>query len=188
MPLLSPEALKILMDSKDPAIVAETEKLKKMADEQFIPKSRFDEVNEKAKTAEQKLAEIELAAQKAEQDRLAKQGEFQKIAQDAQAKLDTITKAKADTEAKLKAEQEIGNQWREDVKNRKEEAKKELEPLKLWLPEYETDAVSIKSIELVLNAQREKVGTVTKGAGGTTTGKPFHEMTLAELEAYGRLQ
>lgn len=63
----------------DDAVISSAETENTDANEQRIPKSRFDEVNNRAKAAERKLAQLEAAeAQRLEQEQLAK-GEHQKV-------------------------------------------------------------------------------------------------------------
>jgi ribonucleoside-triphosphate reductase len=54
--------------------------------EHMIPKSRFDEVNERARKAEEALAKIQRESESAEQARLLKQGEYQQLAEKAGAR------------------------------------------------------------------------------------------------------
>lgn len=51
--------------------------------EHMIPKSRLDEALERARKAEEMLAQVQTTAQAAEQERLKKQGEWQQIADNA---------------------------------------------------------------------------------------------------------
>jgi hypothetical protein len=53
----------------------------------MIPKSRFDEVNERARKAEEALEKLRTETQAAEQARLAKQGEWQQVAEQANARV-----------------------------------------------------------------------------------------------------
>lgn len=61
--------------------------------EHMIPKSRFDEVIERARKAEEALAQLQSAHEAKERDRLQKQGEWQQIAENER-------KRAADLEAK----------------------------------------------------------------------------------------
>lgn len=59
----------------------------------MIPKSRFDEVNEKLKTLEGQLAERDAKDQEAEQKRLEEQGKWQQIAEAQKAELESLKPA-----------------------------------------------------------------------------------------------
>jgi hypothetical protein len=54
-----------------------------------IPKARFDEVNERMKAAELKLADHEASAEAGRKAELEKKGEYEKLTSETQAKLDT---------------------------------------------------------------------------------------------------
>ena len=57
----------------------------------MIPKSRFDEVNSRYKEMADKLAQIEAERKQAEEERLAKQNEWQQLAEKRQAEIDRLS-------------------------------------------------------------------------------------------------
>ncbi len=85
-----------------PAPSAETQNTD-TAQEVAIPKSRFDEVNKRAKEAEKRLADLEKQAQDAEKTKLAETNQFQKLYETAEAKAAALETQLADmlTKAKL---------------------------------------------------------------------------------------
>lgn len=71
--------------------------------EHMIPKSRFDEVNERAKKAEAELAALKQAEKEAEDKRLADQQQYKELAEKREAELEEL---RAQTEADKKAAEE----------------------------------------------------------------------------------
>src|SRR4051812_12559431 len=63
--------------------------------ETMIPKSRFDEVNQRAKNAETELEKLRGQMTEAEQARLAEQGQFQTLATAAQKEAELLKPFKA---------------------------------------------------------------------------------------------
>jgi chromosome segregation ATPase len=59
--------------------------------ENKVPQSRFNEVNERAKKAEKELDDLKAAQAKADEERLSKQGEWQKLAEQRATKLAEAT-------------------------------------------------------------------------------------------------
>lgn len=87
--------------TEQPATPAGAQNTEQPAADHMVPKSRFDEVNTELKKLKAQAAEAEKARQQAEHDRLKEQGEWQKIADAATAKLAEIEPAYADTATKL---------------------------------------------------------------------------------------
>lgn len=57
----------------------------------MIPKSRFDEVNQRAKDAEARLAEMQASADTAREAQLREQERYRELYEEAQAKLSTLS-------------------------------------------------------------------------------------------------
>lgn len=68
------------MESTTPAAAQNSE-------QHMIPKSRFDEVNQRAKEAEARLAELQANAEKAKQAQMEEQQQYRELYEQAQAKL-----------------------------------------------------------------------------------------------------
>lgn len=88
--------------------------------EHMIPKSRFDEVNEKLRKLEADAAKREQEQQKAEEERMAQDAEWQKLADQRKAKVDELS-PRAELAEKLSAmvlEQYTAEiaEWPEQVK------------------------------------------------------------------------
>ncbi len=69
--------------------------------EVMIPKSRFDEVNNRLKAIEGERTKAQKEAEAAETARLAEQGEYKKLFEKQQSELETERKARRDNEIKL---------------------------------------------------------------------------------------
>lgn len=99
----------------------------------MIPKTRFDEINAAKKAAEDKLAQIEAEKQKAEQERLKAQGQWQEIADKATADLEAL-KPKAEKadqyEAAIKARVDARMK---DVPEHIKKLLEGLDPLGAWM-------------------------------------------------------
>ena len=153
MSFLTPEEIALLEKNPETAAVA-----KKLKEEIWIPKGRFDEVLIKQRELAEKLTQAE--AEK--QSNSFKAQEF---------------------EAHLKAEKVVADQYRQYVKDKKTQFKEQFGDL--WIPEYESDAFSLSSLEKVA----EKIfkgtppGTVITPPGKQPTPKRLSEMTAAEREA-----
>lgn len=76
-------------DQAPPAPSAETSNTGS-SQEHMIPKSRFDEINERMKKAEAALAEQQRQSEEAEQKRLKEQGKYQQLYEDASGKVTTL--------------------------------------------------------------------------------------------------
>lgn len=74
--------------------------------EHMIPKSRFDEINARMKKAEDALAEQQRAAEDAERARLAEQGKYQQLYEDATSKATTLETTLKERETALTRYQE----------------------------------------------------------------------------------
>jgi hypothetical protein len=92
-------------DQAQPAASAETENTVTAPVEHMIPKSRFDEINDRAKAAEAELAKFKADQDKAETERKKKQGEFEELYTSEQTKTaDLTSKLTAATERLEKLE------------------------------------------------------------------------------------
>jgi hypothetical protein len=157
MPILTEEELRELEADPKTAAVA-----KKLREGSFIPKDRFDEVNEKRKQLEE-----------AENGRLAKQREWEQRA----AKLE---EEKAELALQVESEKTIADQHRSYVTNTREKAKAALGPR--WLSIYEN--ASIEDLDKILTQNALPPVSVHTGDPGIPKKKSVREMTTAEFKAY----
>ena len=157
MPMFTEEELRELEADPKTAAVA-----KKLREGSFIPKERFDEVNEKKKALEE-----------AEKSRLAKQSELEKLA----AKLE---EEKAELARQVESEKTIADQHRSYVTNTREKAKAALGPR--WLAIY--DNASIDDLDKILAQNALPPVSVHTGDPGIPKKKSVREMTTAEFKAY----
>lgn len=153
MSLLTPEELILLEKNPDTAAVA-----KKLKEENWIPKSRYDEVFGKQKELSEKLTLLEAE------------------------KLTSAQKTQ-EVETQLKAEKTIADYHRQYVKEKKSQFKEQLGSL--WLPEYESDSFSITSIEKIAGQvlKGNPPGTVITPPGKQPAPKRLSDMTPAERES-----
>lgn len=82
--------------------------------ENMIPKSRFDEVNERAKKAEAELEARKRAEKEAEEKRLADQQQYKELAEKREAELKDL-QAKAEADKKAAEEQAKKAKYEADV-------------------------------------------------------------------------
>jgi len=171
MALLTEEELKAM--EANPATAAIAKKLRDAGD--FIPKSRFDEVNEERKKHADALAKIEADRKAAEDEAARRAGDFDKLEKERQAKIAELEKQFAD-------EKKVADQFREAQKQRVEKMKKDFGDA--WLPEYESfTPSSLDKLEEQRQAAAKMKGTPDSSTPGKVIGeKPWAEMTPAERE------
>jgi hypothetical protein len=171
MPIVTDEELKILESTPEGAAVAK--KLREAGD--YIPKSRFDEVNERAKASADALAKYDAEKKAAEDDKARKAGEFEKIESTHKARIAELEKIAAD-------EKKVADEYRTAKQARIDTMKKEFGDA--WLPEYES--FSIASLDKI-QAQRkpgQPSGKPDAGRPGAPVGgKDWAQMTNAERES-----
>lgn len=162
MSFLSKEALDAL--KRDPALAAVAEKLES---EQFIPKSRFDEVNLKAKEAADALV-------KAESERAQRQQELEQQAEDERRKRKTL-------EQQLATEKAEADRFREYRKTKLNAFKDQFGDE--WLPEYET--FSLESLEKLSERWKAPAVRVDPSKPGLKVQpRSLMEMTPEEREQF----
>ncbi|GEM_PF-4220387 len=153
MSLLTQEELSVLEQNPSTAPIA-----KKLKEEIWIPKGRFDEVLTKQKELSEKLTV-------AEADRLASTSRVQ------------------EAEIQLKSEKAVADQYRQYVKDKKAQLKERFGDL--WIPEYEAETFSLSSLEKV--AERvlsgNPPGTVIVPPGKQAGAKRLSDMSPLEREA-----
>jgi hypothetical protein len=89
---LSDVEVKALESSTDPAVVAATKKLKEVVESgEFIPKSRLNDEIKQAKDLQKKLALIEDAQKKADEEKARQNGELDKLLKTRETELATVT-------------------------------------------------------------------------------------------------
>jgi hypothetical protein len=140
-----------------------------------VPYDRFHQVNEAKRLAEERLAKYEADKAKADTETLAKNQEWQKLAEQYKAELDSKTSVEAEAK-RYRDRLEADNQARIE---RIPENKRSL------IPEYD-DPVKMGAW---LTANEAEWGTVAKpiapnlggGAGGNVK-TPDHKLTAMELE------
>lgn len=170
-PLLSDDELKAISATPDGAAIAK--KLQDMGD--FIPKSRFDEVNNRMKEHADALAKIDAERKAADDERARKAGEFEKLDAGYKARIAELEKAHAD-------EKRVADEFRAARQARVDTLKKEFGDD--WLPEYES--FSIASLDKIAAARVDRSNGKGKPDGGkpgvSYGGKSWAEMTPAERE------
>lgn len=171
MAILTDDELKALESSPESAAIAK--KLRDMGD--FIPKSRFDEVNTRAKEHAAALEKIEADKKAADDERARKAGEFEKIEAAQKARIAELEKAHAD-------EKKYADEYRAARQARIDAMKKDFGDD--WLPEYES--FSMTSLDkLAAGRDKRSKENPDKGKPGSTSGaKPWNEMSKAEREQY----
>jgi len=170
-PLLTDDEFKVLESTPDGAAVAK--KLKDAGD--YIPKSRFDEVITERNTLAAQQAKIDADRKAAEDDRMRKAGEFEKVEQAHRARIAELEKLAADEKA-------VADEYRTARQARVDAVKKELGDN--WLPEFES--LSMASLDK-LSAQRKGAPPDKPDSGKPGVvyqGKTMSEMTPAERERY----
>lgn len=95
------------------ATSAATENTDPKLQEQTVPYARFKEVNEKLKALEDSAAQHAAAQAKAEEERLAQQQEWQKLADSRKAKVDELS-PKAELADRLSAM--VATQYQDEIK------------------------------------------------------------------------
>ena len=153
MSLLAPEEIALLEKNPETAAMA-----KKLKEEIWIPKGRFDEVLAKQRELSEKLTLIEAEKQAG----VFKAQEF---------------------ESQLKIEKSIADQYRQYVKEKKTQLKEQFGDL--WIPEYEADSFSLSSLEKVAERalKGNPPGTIITPPGKQATPKRLSEMNPLEREA-----
>jgi len=159
--LFTPEEIAVL--EKDPTTAPLAKKLKEGV---FIPKERFDEVNNAKKVAEDALRAINDAKAAEEAEIAKKKGDFEKLTAEQ-------AKKQKELEDSLKSEKAVADQFRTFVADKKKAIKEALG--EAYLPEYDSDSFSLASLEKVAEFQGKAVGTVTKPAKQSTDKKIFEQ-------------
>jgi hypothetical protein len=77
-------------EATPPAAAQNTESTGQQSTEHLIPKSRFDEVNSRARAAEAELERIKTEREKTEREQAEKNGEWQKLAEKHTAELSEV--------------------------------------------------------------------------------------------------
>jgi hypothetical protein len=168
MPILTEEELREL--EADPKTVALAKKLREGS---FIPKERFDEVNEKKKQLEEAATRRAEAESRAEKERLVRQSEWEKLAS-------KLEEEKAELARRFDAEKAVADQHRSHLAGAKEKAKAALGSR--WLSIYEQ--ASLDDLDKILQANALPPMAVHTGDPGIPKKKSVREMSAAEFRAY----
>ena len=160
---------------KNPDTAAIAKKLQDMGD--YIPKTRFDEVNEERKRHEAALAKIESDRKAADDERARKAGEFEKLDAERNARIAELEKTAANEKA-------VADQYRAEQRAKVDAFKKDFGDD--WLPEYESFSVaSLDKIAAQRAASRTNRGKPDTGRHASgVAGKPFADMTPVEQQQY----
>ena len=167
----TPEQIAKLKELGFTDLAADAEKLNAG---EYVPKARFNEVNQKAIDAQKKLDDASTANQTAEQERLRKQGEFQTLAEQNAKKAEDAQKLAEQIKKDLEPDAVA---YRALQKAKVAELKEKMGDL--FLPEYE--GFSLASLEkLTQNNAIPPVPLANRVGGRVEIGKAFKDMTPEE--------
>jgi flagellin-like hook-associated protein FlgL len=181
--MVTDEELALL--EKNPETAAVAKKLREDRDK-YIPKSRFDEVNDKKKLAEEALAKKLEDEKKATEAKQLEDGKVKELLSTRETELEKIRKEKADLEARTKELEAIKTAHEESQKKLRDAALERIKDADL-----KKIAEKLPAVEDVVAFADKVAGKVNvhtgknKAAGAGAGDKPEFK-NLAEAETYYR--
>lgn len=147
---------------------------KNLKEEQFIPKTRFDEINLKAKEAADALEKIQAERKAVEEAKLQEQGKSKELLELKERELAELKKG-------IESDKKDADAHRQYRKEKVDAYKTQLG--EDWSPEYET--LSLAQLEkLVAKIKGEKIAVDDSKPGSKAVPKSLAEMTPEEREQY----